>query len=104
MLRKELFLNLLFNTSSELPIASCRRPNDDQPFVAYRTTNISGHLVRLDMSPQQVTFPKNTIIQYICVDNEHTNNANGIECRNGEWFTRLLPCGKCNMRYVLYFR
>ncbi|VDK72875.1 unnamed protein product [Litomosoides sigmodontis] len=96
--------------NNESSSSSCHRPNDYQPFVAYRTTNISGRLVRLDMSPQQATFPKNTIIQYICVDNGYTSNANGIECRNGEWFTRLLPCvnaspamfatqsdGMCNM-------
>lgn len=80
--------------ASESPSASCHRPNDDQPFVAYRTTNISGRPARLDMSVQQATFPKNTIIQYICVNNEDKIKANAIECRNGEWFTRLLPCGK----------
>uniref|UniRef100_A0A1I7V713 Sushi domain-containing protein n=1 Tax=Loa loa TaxID=7209 RepID=A0A1I7V713_LOALO len=83
-------------TDDESPSASCRRPNNDQPFVAYRTTNISGHPVRLDMSVQQATFPKNTIIQYICVNNEYKNKANAIECRNGEWFTRLLPCVKAS--------
>ncbi|KAK6112625.1 Protein lev-9 domain protein [Brugia pahangi] len=80
----------------ESPSTSCLRPNDNQPFVAYRTTNISGHPIRLDMSVQQATFPKNTIIQYICVDNEYKNKANAIECRNGKWFTRLLPCLKAS--------
>ncbi|MCP9263096.1 Sushi SCR CCP domain containing protein [Dirofilaria immitis] len=83
-------------TGDDSPSASCRRPNDDQLFVAYRTTNISGRPIRLDMSIQQDTFPKNTIIQYICMNNEHKNKANAIECRNGEWFTRLLPCIKAS--------
>uniref|UniRef100_A0A915Q664 Uncharacterized protein n=1 Tax=Setaria digitata TaxID=48799 RepID=A0A915Q664_9BILA len=85
----------------ESPSASCRRPNDDQLFVAYRTTNINGHAIRLDMSPQQATFPKNTIIQYICVDNEYKNKASAIECRNGEWFTRLLPCLKASAATIV---
>ncbi|VDN02323.1 unnamed protein product [Thelazia callipaeda] len=73
-------------------LASCRRPNDYQPFIAYRMTNVSGQLIRLDINAEELMFPKNTIIQYICADKLHKIDANGIECLNGEWFTRLLPC------------
>uniref|UniRef100_A0A915C8W8 Locomotion-related protein Hikaru genki n=1 Tax=Parascaris univalens TaxID=6257 RepID=A0A915C8W8_PARUN len=70
----------------------CRRPSDNEPFIVYRTTVVGGVSTRVELSPRQEAFPNGTIIHYECTPNNTLYEANAIECNNGEWVTRLLPC------------
>uniref|UniRef100_A0A183USG6 Locomotion-related protein Hikaru genki n=1 Tax=Toxocara canis TaxID=6265 RepID=A0A183USG6_TOXCA len=70
----------------------CRRPTDNEPFIAYRSTVIGGVSTRVELNPRQPMFPNGTVIHYECTPNNTLYEANAIECANGEWITRLLPC------------
>ncbi|KAI6173620.1 Sushi, von Willebrand factor type A, EGF and pentraxin domain-containing protein 1 [Aphelenchoides besseyi] len=66
---------------------SCIAPRN-RASTALVLLNQSSELIYLDHS--QDAFPNGTILQYTCEENN--NEAGAIQCQNGEWISRLLPC------------
>ncbi|CAD6189282.1 unnamed protein product [Caenorhabditis auriculariae] len=67
----------------------CVPPQDTTPAHIYRMQGVR----RVNIDRFQSAFPNGTIFQYKCMDKEE---ANGIECVNGEWISSLLPCVSSN--------
>lgn len=79
---------------SESTATLCRRPNDGHAFIAYRLSIINGTETRIEINPEQESFPNGTMLQYLCHKNMSKYEANALECVSGEWSTRLYSCCK----------
>ncbi|KAE9552676.1 hypothetical protein FO519_004118 [Halicephalobus sp. NKZ332] len=72
----------------------CLPPNDrSQPALIYLNRSRE-ETVFLDRF--QSVYPNGTVIQYHCPETPMRPEAGAIECQNGEWISRLLPCVNVN--------
>ncbi|PAV80690.1 hypothetical protein WR25_03301 [Diploscapter pachys] len=69
----------------------CVAPEDQTPALIYRMQGIR----KIILDKFQSVYPNGTVFQYKCVENRE--EANAIDCVNGEWVSSLMPCISANL-------